>query len=190
MDKKILYKDYKLDSKEELQFIFWLEEAENEKLIEKFEYHPPAWDLLQKIEIDSDETKRGKKVLFRKIEYRPDFAVIFAPRFFSLNLKPDLFIQPENYIAFFDVKGIPIISRHQTPNASMFTFPIKQHLMYAKYGIYINKVILQSYKAGKTYKPGFFEKTWVPKACAWAKGRREPKRIKAFENCKFLEELL
>jgi len=93
------------------------------------------------------KTKIVDKFLLHPHRYTPDFV------FYTTNLieRFDHGLVPCNgNIVFVDVKGVYAGGRH---NNSSITFPISQKWVYAKFGIYINKVVPEK----------FFRKTFVPK---------------------------
>ena len=114
-------------------------------------YHPSSFKLASKQTIKAEvqlktKTKIVDKFLLHPHKYTPDFV------FYTTNLieRFDHGLVPCNgNIVFVDVKGVYAGGRH---NNSSITFPISQKWVYAKFGIYINKVVPEK----------FFRKTFVP----------------------------
>jgi len=194
---KPVYKGVEYDSTEEVEFVYWLEEAKAAGYIHDFTYHPKTFTLAESVRIDSPIFGMHK---INDVEYTPDFAVFATPEQVDrLNLKFNhgLYfhrLHPTCFTAHIDIKGNFV--RGSAPNASAATYSIKAAWMFDKHKLYINKVIARDMAvknkttgARKVTKPGFFSKTWCPEAAAWMKARKERTRIAAFAGCKLIGEV-
>ena len=155
---KITYNEIKFDSKEELEFYWWCEEAKEHGIIKDFIYHDfnpivlsekTTYYVEKKLKT---KTKVIEKTVFREHSYKHDFEIEL---FEGVN---NIFktIHNKRY-AFIDVKGT------FQQNDGQRSFSINQKWVYAKLGIYIEKIIPKE----------FFKKTWVPE-----KARYTPKTKK------------
>lgn len=177
---KIIYGGLELDSKEELEFFYWLEEAMDFGIVARCKYHPEPFQLLPKQTIEKQEVKKIKvktiqKFLFHSHTYQPDFLIEVSDLWFKLfpNVLANYHLDPYEY--YIDVKGAYQGSRLMSDQK----FPINQKLVWYFHQRYINKVTLVD----------FFSKTFVPAKCAYAQNRKVLTRRKAYENCKLLSQL-
>ena len=138
-------------------------------LVDGIIYHPSSFKLAPKQTIKEEvqlktKTKIVDKFLLHPHKYTPDFV------FYTTNLieRFDHGLVPCNgNIVFVDVKGVYAGGRH---NNSSITFPISQKWVYAKFGIYINKVVPEK----------FFRKTFVPKELTIGKSGKVLKKWKDY----------
>lgn len=178
---KIVYEDLELDSKEELEFIYWLNEGKDAGLIKSYIYQPPEYLLFDKIVV-TKRLKKGKKEVDKEVTllnshiYSPDFNIFFSDKFLELcknNEWNKIFKVLENDKPLIcDIKGS--FSR----NGGDRSFSINQKWMYQKYGIYINKIV----------PADLFKITWVPELA-----RLTPKKkqiVEKYKNIKSLNEIL
>lgn len=186
---KPIYKGIELDSTEEVEFYMWLEEAHEAKIIDAFGYKPDRFLLIEGANHFVEKQLKTKtniveRQLLKPHTYQPDF--VFCPyEIFWTKFNTSLIKFEDKPDIYCDIKGT--FNRGQFD--SDFTFRINQKLMYAKFKIYVNKVVLKPMKVGKTIREGFFKQTWVPTGCAWMKNRIEPTRRKSYEDCKLLSEI-
>ena len=154
----------KKKSSYEILFQEWLEYAEKLKYVSKFEYEPETFMLFP------------KKGLFREITYTPDFKVWFTDKFyedFPTVLK--YFKQHHGTEAMYvDIKSV----YNGYGNSSNREFPYNQRLMWEIYGIYVEKILLDS-------KKNLFYYTFVPKEMAFYK-KDKTKVKKQFLGMKIL----
>ena len=138
-------------------------------MVEGIIYHPSSFLLSdrQTTKVTKQlktKTKIIDKFLLHPHTYTPDFA------FYITNLidrfEHDL-ITCKNNIVFVDVKGVYAGGRH---NNSSITFPISQKWVYAKFGIYINKVVPEK----------FFRRTFVPRELTIGKSGKVLKKWKDY----------
>ena len=140
------------DSVEEEWFSVWLRVAKKRGMVEGIIYHPSSFTLSPRQTIQEEvklktKTKVVDKFLLHPHTYTPDFA-FYVTHFID---QYDHGLVPcKGNIIFVDVKGVYSGGRH---NNSSLTFPISQKWVYAKFGIYINKLVPEK----------FFRKTFVPK---------------------------
>jgi len=140
---KLIYNRIVFDSKEEIQFYWWCEEAKKHGIIEGFVYHPTTYTLSDAVKYDTfkqlkTKTKIIKKYLFHSHEYSPDFWISGAQK--------GIFEHYLNHYTIIDVKGK---FQQYSDNKS---FQINRKWMYQKHNIYIEKVEI----------PKFFLKNWLP----------------------------
>lgn len=171
-------REYKADGKifassEEIDFYYWLLEAQEAGIIRSFSYQPRTFELAADVTYTETVTLKTKtKEVTRKLlngaEYTPDFLFLVEARFLPL-LKPALHI-PETLAVWIDVKGA----------WSQFNDDVKFSLLrkwtYDKYLVYVNKVI----------PVDFFEKTFVPDRAAYGKSG---KALTRYLNCPRLHEI-
>ncbi len=137
------------DSQEEVEFYHWCKEAEAHGYITGFVYHPEPFVLAERASYKREEklvrkTKIVDVFLLYPHQYTPDF--ILYPTDKLSEFKHGLEIQEGQ--AYIDTKGEYDIHH------SNREFSINQKWMYAKYGIFVNKVVPEK----------FFARTWVPAA--------------------------
>ena len=140
------------DSVEEEWFSVWLRIAKKRGMVDGIIYHPSSFELAPKQTIKEEiqlktKSKIVDKFLLHPHKYTPDF-VFYTTN--SIERFEHGLIPTNENIVFVDVKGVYAGGRH---NNSSITFPISQKWVYAKFGIYINKVVPEK----------FFRKTFVPK---------------------------
>jgi hypothetical protein len=168
---KIVYNGLELDSTEELQFIYWLDEAKEAGLIEYYRYQPVVYNLFEDV---IGKNVKGKELIIVKAHiYTPDFAVKFTDKFYKMYIPMNWFkvfknidIKPNEMII--DIKGT--FSR----NGGDRVFSINQKWVYQKYGIYIHKIIPFN----------LFKLTWCPKLA-----KLTPKKQLIVEKYKNLLEI-
>jgi len=196
---KIIYDDIEFDSQEEVNFYIWLKEAKSAGYVKYFEYHTTSWEITPrqtypKLVHMKTKDKVLQKFLLSPLTYTLDFVVKFNDKFFKefpdhglIRIKklnnPVRYSFAETSIAI-DVKGT------YNQNDAHRRFSIIQKLIYARTGYFVNMVIGESYRQGKIYKRGFFERTWVPEEIAFMKNRKVPTRRKAYAKCVLLKEHL
>lgn len=177
MKKTHNYNGIDYDSQEEIDFAMWIAEAAQAGYIEKVEYHPEPFLITDKKTIPVEvqlktKSKTIDKHLLAAHTYQADFKIIFSPHFSEkfehglLSLKT-----PNEY--WIDVKGV------FNQNDAHRRFSVDQKLVYDKYGIFINKVVPQT----------FFKFTWVPISCAFMKNRTVLTRRKPYADCKLFQEI-
>jgi len=178
---KIVYKDSELDSKEELEFIYWLNECKDAGLIENYIYQPEEYLLFDKIVVVK-RVKKGKKEIDKDVTllsahiYSPDFSIKFTEKFNELYLKNDW----NKFFKFFNVNEqfICDIKGSFSRNGGDRSFSINQKWVYQKYGIYINKIV----------PVDLFKTTWVPELARFTPKKKQI--VEKYKNLKLLNEIL
>ena len=136
---EIHQKDLEVDSQEEQEFVRWLNEAVRLGIVGDFEYQPPPIQLSPSVKYQ--DFKTGKtKVLFREHVYTADFILYVDPKIspnIVCELKKDDPIKKKGDLEAFyiDIKG------GFMSNGSDRSFPMNQKWVYAKYGIYVHKLV-------------------------------------------------
>lgn len=138
--KKYIYNNITYDSKEEVEFAQWCEEAQRLGVINNYSYHNKVYTLSE------------KNKYFRAHIYTPDFQIEINDKF--CHLFPD-------QTMIIDVKGA--FAKHDGERS----FRINQKWVYDKYGIYIHKVIPKEWfeKYGVPKECRFTEKTKKEREC-------------------------
>lgn len=188
------YRGIDYDSKEEIEFVMWIEEAAGAGFVKECQYHPVTWEITPKFTYPVQKQLKTKsktvdKFLLHPLTYEPDFRVEFNDVFFSTFGKDVLtnvarmenknekgqvleiiYIPPDVWI---DVKGI---FNQQDAHRR---FSVIQKVIFDKMGTFVNMVIPEK----------FFKATFVPVACAFMKNRIELTRRKTYQKCKLLNEI-
>jgi hypothetical protein len=174
--KKWFYNDMQLDSEEELQFAEWLNEATEHGYVSKWEYHPYEFTLSGKITYRKEQQLKTKvrytnPTLLQPHIYTPDFSIWFTEKFLEkFNILP---LCEADTVYTIDIKGT--FGRFNDSRL----FSINQKWVYEKHQVYIHKLIPVK----------FFQQTFVPKAIAFKKNRKQLEIKKDFLACKFVEEV-
>ena len=201
MAKKIIkYDGHNLDSKEELEFYYWLEEAKRAGFVNQFIYHPVKWEITPKVTYPLSDRLKAKmklidKFLLANLTYEPDFAIQFTDKFFEkfgydvlMRVRRGEYQGEERYYytndIYVDVKGT------YSQNDAHRRFSVMQKLVFQKFGVYVNMVIPESCTQGKRYIPGFFEKTFVPLKAAFMSNRKVLTLRKPYINCRLIQGVL
>lgn len=156
-----IYKDIKYDSKEEVEFQIFLDEAKEIGLVKSFQYQPQTFELIPKALIKVN----GKdKTLLRAHNYTADWKIIFNSSFDRL---PHKWVKNNDGSYLVDVKG------SYNLHGGDRIFPIHQKLLYFTHGLYVNKVIPKE----------FFQKINIcPEGVRWNKARKEKILKKDYKN--------
>ena len=170
--------ELKLDSKEELQFFYWLTDAKKLGIVKSWQYHPDSFMLVEKTNYVPlfKNPKKKEKFLMREHVYTADFKFVLSEKFGeAFN---DAFFLAENnrlpsgdFEIYVDTKGTFMIGG--TDRA----FSINKKLVWQKYGIYINKVVTKL----------FLQKYGCPSDCKITPKTKKP--CQAFIACQGLEEV-
>ncbi len=161
----------RFDSREELEFYYWLLILQYYGMISGFVYHPQSFELAAKqtytVEVRNRRgVKQVEKHLLNNCEYTPDFKVVPGNGFDTLKIGWHTGADGNYWI---DVKG-----NFSIHNDARY-FSVMQKWMYCKFDIYINKVIPQD----------LFKKTFVPRKAAF---NRDGSRRKCYYGCRFYKE--
>ena len=145
---QIIFNDLELDSREELQFIYWLEEMKDNNFIEFYKYHPREFILFDSLEIFS-------KVRLRSHIYTPDFYIKFSKdKILNKNFKEYFLfkdLDKQDLSVYVDIKGV------FNKNAGDRLFSINQKWVYSLYKIYIYKIVPDD----------LFKETFIPNLCRY-----------------------
>jgi hypothetical protein len=170
------------DSKEEYYFSLWLTEVQSAGLIDHATYHPKSFLLSEKIVLPF-ELQMATKIklkdyhLAAEHKYQADWIIYWSEKSLGVMFpgRVPLIKSPNDYPFFaqwsarknlfytvIDVKG----SFSGPHNNSAVTFPLNQKWVYAKYGIYVQKII-QIPRVTKTGKlipsDTLFPSTFLPR---------------------------
>ena len=153
---KPTYNGISFDSKEEIEFYMWCEEAKLHGFIDVFWYHDIVFDLSPAVSEKVTKTLKTKtkevdKVIFREHTYKPDFALIPFGSFDELNhgLRHT---QDCGTIPVYDCILVDVKPQFELEHSKNEVFRVNQKWVYDKHHAFINKVIPKE----------FFEKTWAP----------------------------
>jgi hypothetical protein len=180
--KQYIYNSINYDSKEEIDFAKWIEEADKAGFIEGSIYHPDPFLLIPSAYIPLNEKK--EICLHRAHTYRADWCIRFTPKFYKLF--PDVFMLIHNKNVYVDIKG----ANPRMISESDHTFRVNQKLVYDKFKIWVHKIILCDYRVGKNMRPGFFSKTFCPQSAYFMSNRKVLTARKVYSNCKLLREIV
>jgi hypothetical protein len=131
------------DSKEEVYFSWYLDDLKKHGFVTDYKHEPKSFTLFDKVEYEWEQqlktkTKTKTSTLIREHSYTPDFMVVWTDLGKNIlhggNPKEGIIISNNN-VSWVDVKG----SWDMQNMTRLFT--INQKWMYAKHGIYVNKVI-------------------------------------------------
>lgn len=179
----IVYNGMEFDSKEELQFYYWLEEALANNLVKAFTYQPSEFYLSDKLTINRTvESKKGKIKekefsLLQPHIYTADFKIIFTDTFLNQIKNTDAekyfkYILTTNMDVFFDIKG------SFNRNGGDRVFSVNQKWVYQKYNIFIYKIVPEE----------LFKITWCPEKCRLTDKKKLV--IEKFKDLKNISEFL
>ena len=166
-------KGVEVKSKEELYFSWWLDELEDNGIIESYGYEPKTFKLSDAAHYTKTvQMKTKSKIVTRTLlqphSYTPDFQIHWH--------KDMDFIHSWCGLSWVDVKG------GYSKNFNDTAFPLNQKWMYDKFGIYVEKVVSGSstYKNSKkelVIKKGLFAKTFTPKRYLLTDKSNKPRKI-------------
>ncbi len=163
----IKYKNWVLDSEEELFFCYWMEELKEAGYINEFSRIEDPILIFDKVSFDffirgKKEVKPLIKSILRPLSYTPDFFISWTEKadsvfiairnneYYAVSFKKCIFYTEEDMTSVIDVKGTFRNPRILTAT----TFPIIQKILAYK-GIYVQKIV----PFGKS---GLFAKTFTP----------------------------
>jgi len=149
------------DSQEEIEFYHWCKEAKEHGYIKDFVYHPEPFVLAKRVTVKEEKVLKTKvktveRFLLHPHEYTTDFFIMPTEKFeeYKHGLVSSI------SVFYIDVKGGFDIYHNERE------FSINQKWMYAKYGIFVNKVVPEK----------FFKRTWVPAAAMLAPKKKTIKK--------------
>ena len=168
--KSKVYKGITYDSQEEIEFSIFLDEAIQYKLIKKYIYQPPSYELSPKM---SYKDIRGKTKTLRAHKYTADFLIYPNELFNELNHS---LVPNKDGTYLIDIKGL------FNKNGGDRILPIHQKWLYSKYNIFVNKVVPESF---------FKEVNIAPEELRWNKNIKKEKKLKkAFKDLDSFEDFL
>lgn len=161
---KIEYKDWVLDSEEELYFVYWLQQLQEQGYVETFLRVQEPILLFDKVLFNfTIDQKPITKPILRSMEYTPDFYIkwgnssdgLFVAKregeYQKNTFKNCIFYTDDSLTSIVDVKGV----FKGTGLTSSITFPIIQKILAYKEDLFIQAV--------KPFGPkGLFAKTFTP----------------------------
>ena len=172
----IEYNGYTLDSTEELEFMWWVEECVEHGLIKPdWVYQPITYDLIPKSTVQVIKQLKTKqklewKTLYQGHTYDPDFKIQFTDKFYGFfnELPQPISIASSGYNGFRFIKPNQdiIIDVKGTFNKTARSFSTDQRLVYDKFGVIIHKIIPEK----------LFVKTFVPKKASVTPKKKEPRK--------------
>jgi hypothetical protein len=151
----------KFDSEEEKQVAYWLNEADEAGLVSNVFYHIREYELSQRV------TDGNGRFLLHPHKYTPDFSFILET---PLKVFQQFFKYQRDIVI--DVKGS--FSKYHDQKS----FSINQKWVYAKYGVYVQKVIPEK----------LFKKTFVPEICRYTPTRKW--FVKKYVGCKVISDFV
>ena len=161
--KEYIYNNIVFDSKEEIEFQIFLDEAKEHGLIDSYIYQPPSYELIPKATYK--DAKGKERTLFRAHNYTADWIIHPTELFDELDhgLKKSY---DGTYIV--DIKGT------YNKNGGDRILPIHAKLLYNKFGLILNKIVPEE----------FFKKANIaPEGLRWNQNVKKEKRLrKAFEK--------
>lgn len=164
---KPVYKGIVFDSTEEVEFMYWLEEAQTHEIITECEFHNQVFKLFEKNKVPCLKTIRKQGfITLQDCEYELDFR--FKPTINLDQFDHKLVINDNGWV-YVDTKG--------DFKGADTVFSIKQKLMYKEYGIYVNRVVPIK----------FFDLTWRPRLAGLTKVKRDIQQ--RYQHLKTYEQL-
>lgn len=158
-----VYNGIQYDSKEEIEFQKFLDEAKEIGLVKDFKYQPESFILIPKStikEIDS-KGKVKEKVLYREHKYTADWEIWFDDFFDTLPHNWKKNTNSNSYLV--DIKGM------YNAYGGDRIFPIHQKLLYSKFKKHVNKVIPEEF---------FKQINTVPEKLRYKENIKKSKEIK------------
>lgn len=149
-----------VDSQEEVDMIYWLNEAINLNIINEFHYQPASYQLSDPVKY-IDITGKSK-TLYREHSYTTDFCIEFNPNK-QLALAKEFKISYDqlssnNCSVFIDVKG--------TFNRNARSFSTDRKWLWQKFNVYIYELVPQN----------FFKVFGVPKKSYLSNKKKQPRK--------------
>ncbi len=170
------YNGISYDSKEEIYFLWYLDELKAAGFIDSFRYHPPSFLLSEPVKYSYSKQLKTKikhieKALLQPHSYRADFYIWWHPKangfLFSNKGNKKIFpfiahktVNIENATVI-DVK--PIHDMHNMTRQ----FHINQKWVYQKLGIYVQKIVPTK----------LFESTFTPERYLFTDKSLKPRKL-------------
>ena len=164
---------FRFDSRDELDFYYFIAEAADNGMISGWSYHPQTIELAPKVTYTETvqlktKTKTVERLLLNGCSYTPDFTLLLTgPRSWMIR---DQFLTDKDLI-WIDVKGSFSIHNDDVK------FSLIQKWLYQRKKIYVHKIIVRK----------FFEAVFVPKRAAWNKNGT---RRAGYAHCRMRRDFL
>lgn len=168
------------DSQEEIEFYLFLQDCLRLGLIESYEYQPPAFELIPKVEVvekipykKKEGYKTVKRVLYQPHSYTADWVFKIKPKFLKFFPNHGLRISKKNLV-YVDIKGA--YNRFGGDRI----FPINAKLLYQVHKLHVNKLV----------PIAFFQKLGcAPDELRWMKNRKVQTLKKNYRGIKSIDEV-
>ena len=158
------------DSKEEIYFVWYIEELQAAGYIDFFRYQPDPFSLFSPVKYNWIKPLKTKKkemttTLLQAHSYQADFEIIWNFKadgmfFTDNNIKSRPFVSKYG-ISFFDVKPA-----HDMKNMTRL-FHINQKWVHQRHGIYVQKIVPQE----------LFKSTFTPERYRYTDKSLKPRKI-------------
>lgn len=160
-----------VDSKEECDFIEWLNEAKELSIINDFQYQPSSFLLSDNVKYINVFNK--SKTLFREHAYSTDFLIKFNPNKYK-DLAAEFKVSQDNLSCqecsvYIDVKG--------TFNRNTRSFSTDRKWVWQKFNIYIYELIPVK----------FFKLFGCPQKCKFTNKTKKPRKL--FQGFKMIFDI-
>lgn len=187
MDNPFTSEEFEAMSKEEEMFSFWCAEALEAGLLTEAVYQPVSWELVPAASVKQTKqlktkTKEVDRHLHRSAGYTPDFRVNLTSegiRLLEKAIDPVQLTEEFRMTAdlYVDIKGGFTVQHGQNQ-----VFELSRKLVYAKYGVWVLKVV-----PWKTKGNCWFKTTWCPEEYRWKKNRKKPELTVKGKMCETLK---
>lgn len=166
-------------SEEEIQFVWWLQEATRAGFVDSWDYEQYKFHLLKaQTYSETIQLKTKKKLverkLFQDVEYMPDFTVELTcegVEAFRKAFRHSVALGQS--IIYVDTKGEYVKFHSDTQH-----FQLVRKLVYANHNIYVERVVPSK----------FFAQTWAPSKLRWMKNRKVKTLTALGKRCMSVEE--
>jgi len=169
--KEVEYNGVLYDSTEEVEFVYWLEDAVVLGLVEPdWIYQPITWTLAPPAKINIErklktKTRNETRTLYQQHVYTPDFLIKFTKKTFDIctgsiippSYSSFSYLRPNSGI-YIDVKG--------SFNKTKRSFSIDQKWVFSKYGVYVHEIVPKKLFIG----------TWVPELARYTPVKRDVRK--------------
>lgn len=167
---KFFYHGIEYDSREEIYFVWYLDELQAAGYIEHYRYQPEPFSLFPPVKYNWIKPLKTKKktmttTLLRAHSYQADFEIYWCPMaeevFFNNNKITDAPFVAKYLVSFIDVKP-----DYDMQNMTRL-FHINQKWVHQQYGIYVQKIVPQE----------LFKKTFIPERYLFTDKSLKPRKI-------------
>jgi len=167
---KWYHKGIEYDSKEEIYFLWYLDELQAAGYINFYRYQPEPFSLFPPVKYNWIKQLKTKKkemttTLLRAHSYQADFAIYWVKKakdiFFNFNKITDAPFIEKYYVSFIDVKPA-----HDMQNMTRL-FHINQKWVHQRHGVYVQKIVPQE----------LFKSTFTPERYRYTDKSLKPRKI-------------